>query len=112
MKQLVSYGLFAALDIVVHGLTTGLDQVKRQEPKGTATINAEIPIGTPEHLASGFLYGIPVAQNQVPDHFYTEMGFAYGRAGGGSQPEPARGWAYGADEFTVRPCSLSFDTNH
>lgn len=69
--------------------------------KGTATINLATAIGTPQHLAAGFLYGIPIAQGQVPDHFYTDMGFNYGRAGGGSEPAPARGWAYGSTEFTV-----------
>ena len=76
--------------------------VGRASVKGTATINLATPIGTPQHLAAGFLYGIPIAQNQVPDHFYTDMGFNYGRAGGGSEEAPARGWAYGSTEFTVR----------
>ena len=81
------------------------DRVIRQDVKGTATINLATPIGTPEHIAAGFLYGIPIAQDQIPDHFYTDMGFNYGRSGGGSQDEPARGWAFGTTEFTV---SFSF----
>jgi hypothetical protein len=38
--------------------------------------------GSPEHLASGFIYGIPDTQDQIPDHFYTDIGFNYARAGG------------------------------
>ena len=77
------------------------DHVKRANVRGTATVNLATPLGTPQHRAAGFLYGIPIAQDQIPDHFYTEMGFNYGRAGGGSEPAPARGWAYGSSEFTV-----------
>ena len=69
--------------------------------KGMVTVELGNLSGVPQHLASGFLYGIPIKQNQVPDHFYTDMGFNYGRSGGGSQPEPARGWVYGREEFIV-----------
>jgi hypothetical protein len=89
--------------LVIGALAVALEphRIKRQDVKGTATINLAMPLGTPRHIASGFLYGIPIAQNQVPDHFYTDMGFNDGRAGGGSEPAPARGWAFGSSEFTV-----------
>ena len=74
---------------------------QRANVRGMATVNVGETAGDPQHLASGFLYGIPIRQNQVPGHFYTEMGFNYGRSGGGSQPAPARGWVYGFDEFIV-----------
>jgi hypothetical protein len=105
--MLIQTALLTSLAIGALGLALGPDPVRRQDVKGTATINLATPIGTPQHLGSGFLYGIPIAQDQIPDHFYTEMGFKYGRAGGGSEPAPARGWAYGSSEFTV-----SFDLNH
>jgi hypothetical protein len=78
------------------------DPVKRQNVLGTATVNLAVAQGTPSHLASGFLYGIPDAANQVPSHFYTDMGFNYARAGGSQLPAPARGWVYGTTEFQVR----------
>ena len=68
---------------------------------GTAAVNLAAPQGTPRHLASGCLYGIPDTQGQIPDSFYTEMGFNYGRAGGSQLPSPARGWVYGTTEFQV-----------
>lgn len=69
---------------------------------GTATVNLAVPQGTPSHLASGFIYGIPDTPDQIPDHFYTDMGFRYTRAGGSQLPAPARGWVYGANELQVR----------
>lgn len=48
----------------------------------TSTVNLSNNTGSPEHLASGFIYGIPDTQDQIPDHFYTDIGFNYARAGG------------------------------
>lgn len=53
----------------------------------------------PQHLASGFLYGISDTPDQIPDHFYTDMGFNYARAGGSQIP--ARGWIWGLEEYKV-----------
>lgn len=69
--------------------------------QGTATIDLAVPLGTPAHLASGLLYGIPDQLDQIPDHFYTDIGFNYGRAGGSQLSSPARGWVYGTTEFEV-----------
>ncbi|OJJ42690.1 hypothetical protein ASPZODRAFT_147101 [Penicilliopsis zonata CBS 506.65] len=69
---------------------------------GTATVNAAIARGTPSHLASGILYGIPDAQGQIPSEFYTDMGFNYGRGGGSRLPSPALGWVYGETQFENR----------
>lgn len=80
----------------------GIDRVKRDTVQGTATVDLAAPSGAPSHLASGFLYGIPDRQNQVPDHFYRDMGFKYGRNGGAQLPAPARGWVFGVNEFNVR----------
>lgn len=57
--------------------------------------------GTPQHLASGLLYGVPDAPNQVQDHWYTDMGFNYLRAGGAQLSAPARGWVWGMEEYKV-----------
>lgn len=58
---------------------------------GTSVVNLSNITGTPQHLASGFIYGIPDAPNQVPDHFYTDIGFNYARAGGAQVGAPGRG---------------------
>jgi hypothetical protein len=58
--------------------------------------------GSPQHLASGFIYGITDTPNQIPDHFYTNIGFNYARAGGAQVPAPGRGWIWGLSEYKVR----------
>lgn len=68
---------------------------------GTATVDLAVSQGTPAHRASGFLYGITDRLDQVPSHFYTDMGFNYARAGGSQLPAPARRWIHGIDEFEM-----------
>ena len=48
--------------------------VRRQS--GTSVVNLGNNTGTPQHLASGVLYGIPDTANQIPDHFYTDSGYS------------------------------------
>jgi len=60
----------------------------------TAKVNLASNLGAPKHLASGFIYGIPDAQNQIPDHWYTDIGFNYARAGGAQLGAPSRGWIW------------------
>ncbi|KAH7230622.1 uncharacterized protein BKA55DRAFT_486645, partial [Fusarium redolens] len=60
---------------------------RRQTSSNTATIDLFKGRGSPKHLASGFIYGIPDSgfghsPTQIPDHFYSDMGFNYARAGG------------------------------
>ncbi|KAM0550215.1 hypothetical protein ACHAPJ_009063 [Fusarium lateritium] len=76
--------------------------ISQRASAGTATVNLAAQKGTPQHLASGFIYGIPDAPDQIPSHFYTDIGFRYTRAGGAQLPAPARGWAFGKDEFEKR----------
>lgn len=68
---------------------------KRQTSSQVTTVDLSTNLGTPLHLASGFIYGIPDTPNQIPDHFYTEMGFNYARAGGAQVLAPGRGWIFG-----------------
>lgn len=101
MNILKVAALLASVVAAARAAAVDPDLVHRQAILGTATVNLASPIGTPQHLAAGFLYGIPDAANQVPDHFYTDMGFNYGRAGGSQLGSPARGWVYGTTEFNV-----------
>ena len=68
----------------------------------TAVVNLNNNTGTPAHLVSGFIYGVPDTPNQIPDKFYTDMGFNYLRAGGAQVPAPGRGWIWGLQEYKVR----------
>lgn len=68
----------------------------------TANVYFNNNTGASQHLASGLLYGVPNAQGQVQDHWFTDMGFNYLRAGGAQLPAPARGWIWGLDEYEVR----------
>lgn len=72
-----------------------------RQDASTVSVDLASTQGPPEHLASGFIYGIPDTPNQVPSSFYTNMGFRYTRAGGSQLPAPARGWVYGQTEFQV-----------
>lgn len=67
---------------------------------GVATVDAGVETGPPRHLASGVLYGIPDEPDQVPDHFYQDIGFNYGR-GGGSQLPNTVGFARSLDDYKV-----------
>ena len=75
--------------------------LRKKSVSGTATVNLGSNIGIPEHLASGWIYGIPDTLNQIPDHFYTDVGFRYGRAGGAQVVAPGRGWIWGLSEYKV-----------
>ncbi|RDW73337.1 hypothetical protein BP6252_07244 [Coleophoma cylindrospora] len=79
---------------------------KRQSSTNTAVVTLGSNTGSPHHWASGFIYGIPDTLNQIPDHWYTNMGFNYGRAGGAQLGAPARGWIYGRTEYRNRLASF------
>ncbi|KAH7166551.1 glycoside hydrolase superfamily [Dactylonectria macrodidyma] len=68
---------------------------------GVATVNLSVETGPPQHLASGILYGIPDQPDQIPDHFYRDIGFQYGR-GGGSQLPNTVGFARSGEDYKTR----------
>jgi hypothetical protein len=88
--------LFSLVAISAHPLEGRADSV-------TASVNFSNNTGTPKHLASGILYGVPDQSNQIPSSFYTGMGFNYLRAGGAQVGAPGRGWIWGMNEYKVRP---------
>lgn len=94
--------------MILYASATPVEIAKRQ--LGTATVSLAQPSGTPSHLASGFIYGIPdngsSVSTQIPDHFYTDIKFNYCRAGGAQLPAPSRGWIFGVEEFDVSRPSL------
>lgn len=80
--------------------------VAGQDSGNTATVDVATLRGKPQHLASGFIYGIPddgfpgMNPNQIPNHFYKEMGFRYGRAGGAQMTQG--GWVDGYEAYQAR----------
>ncbi|EWG55106.1 hypothetical protein FVEG_13155 [Fusarium verticillioides 7600] len=85
---------------MLKSLPSEVDKVK-EAVVGVATVDVSIQIGPPRHLASGILYGIPDRPNQIPDHFYKDIGFNYGR-GGGSQLPGTKGYAVCLEDYEAR----------
>ena len=91
---------------IVLGVAAASTLPQKRQIAGTAYVDLSTDTGTPKNLASGFIYGIPDTQDQIPDKFYTGIGFDYGRAGGAQVPAPGRGWIWGLTEYEVRFKSL------
>ncbi|KAF2149125.1 glycoside hydrolase family 39 protein [Myriangium duriaei CBS 260.36] len=88
--------ILAVLALAHTGLSSPVPDVEpRQSTQQTAKVDLSTNLGSPKHLASGFIYGIPDTANQIPDHFYQNIGFNYARAGGAQLGSPARGWIWG-----------------
>jgi hypothetical protein len=69
------------------------------QAQGTATVRLAQPSGSPQRVASGFIYGIPdngtSVSTQIPEYLYRNIGFHSTRAGGAQLEAPNRGWAWG-----------------
>lgn len=98
MKSVSTIGLFLPL-VLASPLQSSL---VRRDDNTTASVNLGVAKGSPQHWASGFIYGIPDTPDQIPDHWYTDMGFNYGRTGGAQLTAPARGWIWGHEEYLGR----------
>lgn len=75
--------------------------VPKRDVTGTSWVYLGENTGYTGHMASGILYGMPDNEAQIPDHFYSDMGFWNTRSGGAQLPAPCRGWTYGYFEFLV-----------
>ncbi|KAF9876517.1 hypothetical protein CkaCkLH20_05925 [Colletotrichum karsti] len=84
------------------GLANGAALERRWSPDAVATVDLAMNRGAPQHLASGIIYGIPDVPDQIPDHFYTDIGLHWFRAGGGQMTAPNRGWSWGEAEMERR----------
>ncbi|KAF4463806.1 glycoside hydrolase family 39 [Fusarium albosuccineum] len=67
----------------------------RWTPDAVAVVDLAVDRGEPQHLGSGVIYGIPDTPNQIPDHFYADIGLHWFRAGGAQMGAPNRGWVWG-----------------
>ncbi|EAW08790.1 glycoside hydrolase family 39 protein [Aspergillus clavatus NRRL 1] len=90
--------------VLISSLVTGVALAGPLQARDavTAQVNFANNTGAPQHLASGLLYGLPDTPNQIPAHFYTDIGFNYERAGGAQVPSPGRGWIWGVTEYQNR----------
>jgi len=86
--------------------------IEKRSVTGNAVVDFSVNTGTPKKLASGFIYGIPDTKNQIPGHFYSDIGFDYSRAGGAQVAAPGRGWIWGLTEYEVRFHSTSNVVEH
>jgi hypothetical protein len=92
--------LATSLQVYAMPLQESSSLAPRADNNNTATVALSSNLGTPNHLASGFIYGLPDRPNQIPSQFYTGMGFRYGRAGGAQTP--SKGWLAGFSQYTPR----------
>lgn len=88
------------LCVLFTGLAAATKLDKRQDDGLTVTVDLSANRGPPPHHGAAFIYGIPDTLNQIPDNFYTDIGFNYARAGGAQLA--AGGWVGGPDEYQVR----------
>jgi hypothetical protein len=83
----------------------GVALYPRQDNSNTAVVDLSTERGTPEHLAAGFIYGIPdsgfgQSATQIPSSFYSDMGFNYARDGGAQMSQG--GWIDGISAYNAR----------
>lgn len=100
LTVLLTFKIAAAAVVPNSSPNPGAVLEKRNSVSGTAVVDLGANTGNPQHLASGFIYGIPDTAGQIPDHFYTDIGFNFGRAGGAQTP--ATGWLGGVAQYVVR----------
>ncbi|KFY29504.1 hypothetical protein V493_02323 [Pseudogymnoascus sp. VKM F-4281 (FW-2241)] len=100
MKVLSLFASFLAAEASYAAVLGDVSLQKRASVSGTAVVKLDTSTGSSQHLASGFIYGIPDTQGQIPDHFYTDIGFNFGRSGGAQIP--SRGWLGGVNEYIPR----------
>lgn len=74
-------------------ITATANPLEKRQSTVTAVVNFGNNTGTPQHLASGTLYGLPDDTTQIPSTFFSDIGWNYERAGGAQTP--GTGWIGG-----------------
>ncbi|KAL3440908.1 glycoside hydrolase superfamily [Aspergillus insuetus] len=89
---------------ILGGVVLGLASTVLAADSSTASVDLATTRGESSKNASGFIYGMPLSYepNDIPDHFYTDIGIKWGRAGGAQLDAPCRGWAFGFEEYNCR----------
>lgn len=67
---------------------------------GTSSVWLGNNTGGTNLMGSGILLGSPLNPNQIPDSYWSDIGF-WNMRSGGSQLNESRGWTYGYDDFLV-----------
>ncbi|KAF4951709.1 hypothetical protein FSARC_12832 [Fusarium sarcochroum] len=103
MRSLTVNGLLALATLPQLVLSSAIE--RRQTSSNMATVDLSKGRGPPQHLASGIIYGMPdsgfgQSPNQIPDHFYSDIGFNYARAGGAQINQG--GWIWGKAAYDAR----------
>lgn len=83
--------------LAVRGAITEPLPLNPRQSTVTAVVNFGNNTGTPQHLASGTLYGLPDVTTQIPTEFYTDIGWNYERAGGAQTA--GKGWIWGLTAY-------------
>ncbi|KAK4211366.1 glycoside hydrolase superfamily [Rhypophila decipiens] len=96
MKTPSTVSVIAALSLAL--------AVHAQSASQTAYVDLGVTRGKPEHLASGWIYGMPDNYpNQIPSSWYTAMGFRWGKGGGAQLGNVGqRGWVVSLDDYKGR----------
>ncbi|KAI8303587.1 hypothetical protein K4K61_006917 [Colletotrichum sp. SAR11_59] len=111
--------LFSLLALVrfVAGAAVGSHDGTRLERRaeGTPVVNLAQTSGTPQHLASGFIYGLPdnadgSASTVIPRELAEGTGYIYNRAGGAQLPSPSLGYASGQLTGRLQSFSSNYKT--
>ncbi|KAK1638544.1 hypothetical protein BDP81DRAFT_372061 [Colletotrichum phormii] len=76
--------------------------IQKRDLSGSSYVWLNDNIGTPRHMASGVLLGIPSNPDQIPDHWLSDIKFWNMRSGGSQLADPRRGWTRGLNEFMGR----------
>ncbi len=82
-------GLALFSTLVIGALASPTSHKLDRRDDVTAVVNLADTRGASKHVASGYIYGIPDTLNQIPDHWYTDIDFNYGRAGGAQLGAPS-----------------------
>jgi len=103
MKNLSLFFVCTALPLV-RGTPQSAIEPRQTAAGQIAYVDLGITLGKPEHLASGWIYGIPDNfPNQIPSSWYTDIGFRWGKGGGGQLGNPGqRGWVVSLDDYKGR----------
>lgn len=68
----------------------------------TAKVDLLVNRGSSQHWASGAIYGIPDNADQIPNSWFSDIDFQYGRSGGAQLGAPQRGWVWGMTDYEGR----------
>ena len=85
MKSIIGFGALLPAAVAINS-TPAPGENLHKRTLGTATVTLSAPRGSPSKYASGFIYGVSNTLDQIPDEFYTGMGYNYGRCGGAQTP--------------------------